>query len=111
VTTPDPVADAVTRYFDADEHRDTDAVVALFVDDAVVVDEGQTWQGISMIRAWRQGPASKYDYKTEVFDTKISGDNEYVVTGKLEGNFPGGTADLTWRFTLAGDRIRQLTIR
>jgi len=39
-----------------------------------------------------------------------TGEDEYLVTGSLEGNFPGGTAKLNWRFTLAGDRIRHLHI-
>lgn len=29
---------------------------------------------------------------------------------RLEGNFSGGTANLKWRFTLAGDPIRHLHI-
>ncbi len=32
------------------------------------------------------------------------------MTGRLQGNFPGGTAALKWRFNLAGDRIRNLHI-
>ena len=72
----------------------------------MVVDEGETQRGIgSKIRAWRKGPASRYQYTTGVFDTDRTGDHEYLVTGRLEGNFPGGTANLKWRFTLAGDRI------
>jgi uncharacterized protein (TIGR02246 family) len=104
------VPEVVTRYFEADARRDIDAVVALFADDAVVVDEGETWRGIDEIRAWRDGPASKYEYTTEVFDTEPTGEDGYVVTGRLEGNFPGGTADVTWRFTVDGDRISHLRI-
>lgn len=63
-----PIPAAVARYFEADARRDTDAVVALCTDDAEVADEGQTWRGVSGIRAWRDGPASKYQYTTEVFD-------------------------------------------
>jgi hypothetical protein len=37
-------------------------------------------------------------------------ENEYVLTGRLAGNFPGGTADLTWRFTLDGGHINRLHI-
>src|SRR6476646_2216912 len=87
-----------------------DGIAALFTEDAVVIDEGETWQGISKIRAWREGPAARYEYTTEVYDTHRSDDDEHLVTGRLEGNFPGGFADLRWRFTLAGDRIRALHI-
>jgi ketosteroid isomerase-like protein len=107
---PEPMPAVVTGYFDADARRDTDAVVALFTDDAEVVDEGKTWRGIRMIRAWREGPASQYEYTTELFDTDQTGKNEYLVTGSLEGNFPGGSAELRWRFTVTGDRISRLHI-
>jgi hypothetical protein len=102
--------EVISRYFELDADGDTNAVVALFTDGAVVVDEGKTWRGVGEIRAWREGPASQYRYTTEVFDTESTGENGYVVTGRLEGNFPGGTADVTWRFTLAGDRIENLHI-
>ena len=100
----------ITRYFEADARRDTDAIVALFTEDAVVIDEGEDWHGISKIRAWREGPAARYEYTTELYDTVRRDDDEYLVTGSLEGNFPGGSAALRWRFTLAGDRIRNLHI-
>jgi uncharacterized protein (TIGR02246 family) len=102
--------DVIARYFEADARRDIDAVVTLFTDDAVVVDESETRRGLSEIRAWQEGPASQYQYTTEVLDTESVGDDGYVVTGRLEGNFPGGTADLQWRFTVAGDRISHLHI-
>ncbi len=57
---PGPVPDVITRYFEAGARRDIDAVVALFTEDALVVDEGENWHGIDTIRAWREGPASRY---------------------------------------------------
>ena len=105
-----PVPDVVTRYFEADDRRDVDAIVALFTDNAVVLDEGQTYCGTTEIRSWREGPASQYQYTTEVIDTKRTGDDVAVVTARLDGNFPGGTAQLKFRFTIAGDRIGRLEI-
>ena len=101
---------AVTGYFEADARRDVEGVVGLFTPDGEVVDEGETWQGTARIRAWREGPASRFVYTTELFDTTPDGNAQYVVTGRLKGNFPGGTAELTWRFTLEGDRISRLHI-
>ena len=105
-----PDAPVITRYFEADARRDVDAIVALFTDEAVVVDEGQTYHGSTEIRGWREGAASKYQYTTEVFGTQRSGEESYLVTGRLTGNFPGGTAELQWRFTLQGDLISRLEI-
>jgi hypothetical protein len=103
-------ADVVRRYFELDADRDIDSIVALFSDDATVVDEGETRHGTAEIRAWQIGPASKYTYITQVLDTVALNPDRYVVTGRLTGNFPGGTAELKWDFTVTGGRIRRLTV-
>jgi hypothetical protein len=107
---PAPSPEVISNYFEADARGDIDAILVLFTDDAVVVDEGETWRGIDRIRAWREGPASRYNYTTEVFGTDRTGEDEYLVSGRLEGNFPGGNVELKWRFTIAGDRIRHMHI-
>lgn len=104
------VPDAVARYLDADARRDTDAIVALFTDDAVVTDEGRLWQGTAEIRGWRTSVASKYQYTTELLGAEATGFDRVLVTVRLEGNFPVGTVELKYRFTLTGDRISQLQI-
>jgi ketosteroid isomerase-like protein len=104
------VPEVISRYFKFDANRDIDSIVALFADDATVVDEGQAREGIEAIRAWQVGPASTYTYTTEVSSSERLGADRYLVTGRLAGNFPGGTADLRWDFTLAGDRIIRLVI-
>ena len=104
------VPDVVRRYFVLDADREIDSIVALFSDDATVVDEGETRHGITAIRAWQTGPASQYTYTTDVLGTDALTANRFVVTGRLTGNFPGGTAELKWDFTVAGDRISRLVI-
>ena len=84
--------------------------MTLFSEDAIVIDEGETYRGIGGIRSWREEVTSKYEYTTEVVDAQRTSEDEYVLTGRLAGNFPGGTADLTWRFMLDGDHINRLHI-
>ena len=103
-------ADVIRRYFELDADRDIDSILALFSDDATVVDEGETRHGTAEIRAWQVGPASKYTYTTEVLGTVALEADRYVVTGRLTGNFPGGTVELKWDFTVAGGRIGRLVI-
>ena len=103
-------ADVIRRYFELDADRDIDSILALFSDDATVVDEGETRHGTAEIRAWQTGPASKYTYTTEVLGTVALEADRYVVTGRLTGNFPGGTVELKWDFTVAGGRIGRLVI-
>ena len=106
----DSVPDAITDYFEADARRETDAILGLFTEDAEVIDEGGSWRGLDKIRAWREGPVAKYEYTTELLGADRTGDDEYLLTGRIDGNFPGGTAALKWRFTLAGNRIKHLHI-
>jgi hypothetical protein len=101
---------AVRRYFELDPHRDIELFVALFSDDATVVDESETRHGTAAIREWRAGAAVKYMYTTEVHSAEPLGPDRYLVTGRLTGDFPGGTADLRWDFMLAGELISRLVI-
>ena len=100
----------ITRYFDATARKDDDGVVALFADDGAVTDEGETHRGRAAIRAWREGTASVYEYTTEITTVELADDGSYVVSGRIDGNFPGGTAMLKWGFTLVGDQIEHLQI-
>ena len=100
----------ITRYFDATARKDDDAIAALFADDGTVTDEGRRTRAAGAIRVWREGTASVYEYTTEIVATDLVDDGSYVVTGRLDGNFPGGTAVLKWAFTLVGDQIEHLQI-
>ena len=104
------VTGVIARYFELDRDRDVDGVTALFTDDAVVVDEGETRRGRNAIRAWRAGPASKYVYTTAILDVSDQGAERQLVTARLDGNFPGNSVVLRHDFTLAGDRIERLVI-
>jgi uncharacterized protein (TIGR02246 family) len=104
------VPDVITRYFAAQAARDFETLLTLFADDAVVIDEGRTRRGASEIRAWRENVASAYEYTTQLRGVTASPDGKYVARVHLEGNFPGGTVDLRYRFTIDGDAIRELEI-
>lgn len=106
----DEAPEVVRRYFEHDAKRDIAAIVALFAEDATVVDEGRTRHGTAEIQAWQTGPASTYTYTTEILGSERHGSNRCLVTGRLTGNFPGGIADLRWDFTVAADRISRLVI-
>jgi hypothetical protein len=101
--------DVVRHYFELDP-RDVDEFVALFSDEAIVVDEGKTYQGPGEIRAWRTGPAIKYTYTTEVLDQDGRSGDRYLVTARLTGDFPGETVDLRCDFAVTSDLISRLVI-
>ena len=107
---PERAQDVASRYFELDARRDVEAILALFLEDVVVIDEGREWRGSGEIRRWRLGPASKYEYTTTVVRVDNVDDTHSQASGRIDGNFPGGTAELTWDFSTAGGRITRLEI-
>jgi hypothetical protein len=106
---PDTMPIPVSRYFDAERHDDTRRLADFFAPDAAVKDEGHTHHGLEAIAAWKR--ASKAAIKYEV--TPVWSENvgtQMVVTGRVEGDFPGSPVMLRYTFTLAGDRISALEI-
>jgi hypothetical protein len=100
----------VERYFRSDSRRDVENILALFTEEAIVIDDGRRWQGSDEIRAWQLGPASQYEYTVTLTGIETSDESTYVASCRLDGNFPGGTADLRFRFILAEDLIERLEI-
>ena len=104
----------ISRYFTAADDGDIDALIGCFSPDAVVTDEGKSWHGHAEIRQWREDVATAYDYTLEILATEPAGHQGglawHDVLAHLEGNFPGGTVDLTHRFGLLDDRIAELQI-
>jgi hypothetical protein len=45
-----------------------------------------------------------------MYSARREDDAHWEVVNRIEGDFPGNVADLTYRFTLADDLISQLTI-
>lgn len=101
---------AIERYFESDSRRDIEAILALFTSDATVIDDGRAWRGPAEIRAWQLGPASQYKYTVTLLGIEAAGGETSVAACRLEGNFPGGSAELRFRFTLAQDLIQRLEI-
>lgn len=100
----------ITDYLTAHQARDLDAAMAHYAEDAVVVDEGNTYRGQAEIRAWLARSASEYTYTSTLISAQRVDDTHYVAVHHLEGNFPGGVVDLRFQFTLRDDRIASLVI-
>jgi hypothetical protein len=101
---PEPI----TAYFAADK-LGADAVARCFAGDAVVKDEGRTYTGVAAIKQWKTATDAKYIYTCEPLSAEQK-DGTTVVTCRLEGNFPGGRADLRFFFRLERGKIANLEI-
>lgn len=107
---PDDLPGVITRYLLAHRARDLDAAMPSYSTDAVVTDEGHDFHGPDEIRAWLARSASEYTYTTEVTGAFKVDSQHFDVVHHLEGNFPGGVADLHFRFTLEPPLISRLVI-
>ena len=100
----------VSRFLKAEEDRDFDAYAACFLPDGVVLDEGKTHIGRSEIAGWLQAAADGPDFTSAVSARESLGRDAYKVVHHLEGDFPGGVAELDFLFALRDDQIAALMI-
>jgi hypothetical protein len=101
---PEPIK----AYFAADR-LDGDAVARCFASGAIVKDEGRIYTGVAAIKQWKAKTAAKYTYTCEPVSAEQK-DGTTVVTCHLEGDFPGGRADLRFFFHLERGKIANLEI-
>jgi ketosteroid isomerase-like protein len=106
----DTIPEVIARYLRAAEAKDAKALAACFTADGTVLDEGATYTGPDEIIGWREGALSKWTYTTAVLRTEPVSDHEHLVFVHIEGDFPGGVADLTYRFILNDGLISALSI-
>jgi hypothetical protein len=107
---PAELPETIISYLKAHQARDLEVAIRSYETDAMVTDEGRTYHGHAEIRAWLSRSASEYTYTIEMTGASKLGDDYYDVVHHLEGNFPGGTADLHFRFTLRNGKIARLVI-
>jgi len=98
----------IAAYFAADQ-GDVQAFAQCFTDNAVVKDEGRTYDGLAAIKKWKSESSAKYTYTSEPFACEQE-DGKTVITSRLTGNFPGSPVDLRFFFELEGDKIAALEI-
>jgi ketosteroid isomerase-like protein len=105
----DALPDTIRTFMTALDARDVERTVATLTPDAVVTDEGHDYKGADDIGAWVATAAAEYTYTTAFTGatTTVAGID---LTQHLEGDFPGGVADLHYRFTLDGALISRVVI-
>jgi hypothetical protein len=106
----DEAPDVVRRYLRAADEQDIEALAACFTPDGFVIDEDHTYVGHDEIVRWRRELLGRFTYTSTLTGTESGSGNEHRAFVHIAGNFPGGVADLTYRFTVEGDLISALTI-
>ena len=105
------LATAIVTYLGRSISARPQSAALTFADDAVVVDDGKTYTGQAAIAAWLSDTAAEFEYTTTQLNTK-SDDTSTTVVNRIEGNFPGRSVDLSYRFELNAESglIQKLTI-
>ncbi|MFJ3799505.1 nuclear transport factor 2 family protein [Streptomyces sp. NPDC090088] len=101
---------AVQQFVTALDTRDTTAAARILTPQASVTDEGRTHTGIPSITDWIANAASEFTYTTTPVAAMRTGTHRFTLIQHLEGDFPGGSVDLDYRFTLEGALISGLVI-
>lgn len=105
----DALPNTVKTFMTALDDREDDRALATLSAAAVVTDEGRDYTGHEEMGAWLASSVSEYTYTSE-FTGATTTATTVDVGQHLEGNFPGGVADLHYRFTLDGALISRLVI-
>ncbi|MFF7551164.1 nuclear transport factor 2 family protein [Streptomyces canus] len=100
----------VREFFAAHVVRDADTASSFLAEDAVVVDQGETFRGREEAHAFLRDAGSEFEYTTEQIGARRVDDTHWVVTVRLEGTFPGGVVELDYRFALRDDLVAELVI-
>ena len=100
----------VREFFAAHVVHDADTASSFLTEDAVIVDQDETFRGRQEVHAFLRDAGSEFEYTTEQIGARRVDDTHWVVTVRLEGTFPGGVAELDYRFALRDDLIAELVI-
>ena len=109
-TDPTELPATIRSYLAAHAARDVATAIRAFGPDAVVTDQGRTFRGTDQVLEFLRHAGAEFDYTTELVAAARIDDQHWVATNHLEGDFPGGVADVTYHLTIDGGRITELTI-
>ena len=96
-------------YFDAAKDAGNGAPLDAFTADATVRDEGRTHVGHAAIEAWWRAAHEAYGHTAEPCEIRDE-EGRTIVRARVEGQFPGSPALLTFTFGLRNARISTMEI-
>jgi hypothetical protein len=99
----------IERYVQIANSGTPEAAPECFAADAIVRDEGQTYQGVAAIENWMAATKKKYGHSIAPLELAERGGRS-VLKVRLAGSFPGSPITVNFSFMLAGGKIRSLEI-
>ena len=100
---------AIEHYLQIENSGALERVPECFAADAIVRDEGQTYEGVAAIKTWMVATMKKYGHTVAPLEV-ADRDGQTVLKAKLAGDFPGSPITVNFNFVLAGGKICSLKI-
>lgn len=98
----------IETYFNSTSESEKNNFLSVFAEDAVLIDEGNEYKGLTKIKKWSEEYHFAYKLKLEVVNTQS------IVTAKVDGDFDKtGLPDpflLDFYFTVVNEKITKLEI-
>src|ERR1700720_741906 len=99
----------IDLYVKLENSGSTETLSECFASNAVVRDEGHTYEGLASIKEWKAGTKKKYNHIVTPLEF-AERDGKTVLTAKLTGNFPGSPVTVKFDFLLEAKKIISLDI-
>jgi SnoaL-like domain len=96
-------------YVKLENSGDFAALDECFAANAVVRDEGRSYEGLASIKRWKAETKAKYEHTVAPLAIAQS-EGKTVLTARLTGNFPGSPVTLKFSFVLEDGKIESLEI-
>lgn len=106
LTLPQPIA----HYIKAQNAFEVEELVHQFAADAVVLDEGHTYEGTKAIADWNRATNEKYHTQMTPVEGHATPEG-YEVKISMAGTFPGSPVVAVFSFSLAHGKITRLTVK
>jgi hypothetical protein len=100
---------AIERYIQIANSGTPEAAPECFAADAIVRDEGRSYEGVAAIKDWMAATKKKYRHTVTPLELAEHG-GQSVLKARLVGSFPGSPITVNFNFVLAGGKIRSLAI-
>src|SRR5262245_29952045 len=100
----------IDTYVRAENAGDIDSIADCFAPYATVRDEGNRYEGLPAIKAWKARSRRKSDYTLTPLEITTS-DGAATLKALLSGKFPGSPITANFHFGLVNDHIGSLQIR
>lgn len=103
------LAEVIDNYFKVSNGIDLVQLRDCFTPNAVVLDEGGTYQGQLAIESWLQETRLKYEFSAKPISITTK-EQQALVVAEVSGNFSGSPIQLNYSFLFHDGKIQSLEI-